>query len=30
MQLTARRAFTHDIQYERRPGHELVTHGVYR
>ncbi|GBF98550.1 hypothetical protein Rsub_11880 [Raphidocelis subcapitata] len=28
--LTARRAFTHDIQYERRPGHELVTRGVYR
>ncbi|KAI8466776.1 MAG: Isoprenylcysteine carboxyl methyltransferase family-domain-containing protein [Monoraphidium minutum] len=28
--LTARAAFTHDIQLERRPQHQLVTGGVYR
>lgn len=28
-QLTARGAFTHDIQLQRRPGHDLVTRGVY-
>lgn len=29
-QLTARGAFTHNIQTQRRPGHRLVTRGVYR
>jgi protein-S-isoprenylcysteine O-methyltransferase len=28
--LTARGAFTHRIQAARRPGHDLVTRGVYR
>ena len=27
--LTARRNFTHVVQLTRRPGHTLVTHGVY-
>lgn len=27
--LTARRAFTHCIQFTKRPGHTLVTYGVY-
>ena len=27
--LTARRHFTHTVQTTRRPGHTLVTHGVY-
>jgi protein-S-isoprenylcysteine O-methyltransferase len=27
--LTARVAFTHRIQVVRRPGHDLVTHGIY-
>lgn len=30
LQLTARGAFTHDIQMERRPHHQLVNQGVYR
>lgn len=28
--LTARRNFTHRVQFQRREGHVLVTHGIYR
>lgn len=28
--ITAKQAFTHLIQYEKRSEHQLVTHGIYR
>lgn len=30
VQVTARSAFTHQIKHQRRPDHQLITHGIFR